>query len=293
MHGDNINSGVTLEFNRGLIWKPRGNHPITLDPDDKFHLSFFVYNHKGVEQNLQVRINVMGASDRKSFLSLASETLTVKPFNHSFEPSLLPDIRVKGVLKENQPYIVSIELLSLEGKVVDRIVLPEIFYSSAGTLVQLQEAQHKLYLHIYDSQGKHVGVNFDTNMTEIGIPGAYYYDNLNGSILAYIPSAVNNFRIVVDAKYAVEEAEAYNLTIFKMSDGLVEDQTTTQSWIRKGSVQQFNIKIPQGGKIIMEQIMERQTPWYQSCWCLILAVAVIIAGILLKKRMLRKHKNTA
>lgn len=40
------------------------------------------------------------------------------------------------------------------------------YQSKEGTLVYLQETEHKLYLHVYDSQGRHVGMNYE--LGEIG-----------------------------------------------------------------------------------------------------------------------------
>jgi len=54
---------------------------------------------------------------------------------------------------------------------------------SSGTVVMLTETQHRLYLHIYDENNSHIGLNYETGIIETQIPGSSYYDFNNGTAI--------------------------------------------------------------------------------------------------------------
>jgi hypothetical protein len=86
-----------------------------------------------------------------------------------------------------------------------------------GQTIQLTETQEHLYLHVYAELGNHVGLNYVTNETELEIPGAFYFDDMNGTITISLPTT-DQMKIVVDAAYAKEPVEYYNVTVALKND---------------------------------------------------------------------------
>lgn len=86
---------------------------------------------------------------------------------------------------------------------------------SLGTVVQMQEKQSKLYLHVYDLKGNHVGFNFQQNTTDMAIPNAGYYDYLNGRIDIVLPGDLDRFIIAIDGSHAHEAYENFSLGIYR------------------------------------------------------------------------------
>jgi hypothetical protein len=87
---------------------------------------------------------------------------------------------------------------------------------SSGNLAVLNEPGAKLYLHIYDMQGRHVGVNPDGTVAT-DIPGAYYYD-IGRTTVTLLPTALTDFRLVVDASKAQEPNEQYSLGLLSLTE---------------------------------------------------------------------------
>ncbi len=84
----------------------------------------------------------------------------------------------------------------------------------AGSLNSLQLPTPDLDLHIYDNEGRHVGVNYSTGEIEILIPGASYSgDFVTGTEWIYVPYNVTEYYVVVDARDAHYPEEEYQLTI--------------------------------------------------------------------------------
>jgi len=120
---------------------------------------------------------------------------------------------------------------------------------SSGTGIELHEDGHKLFLHVYDGEGRHVGMNHALNQTEIQIPEAYYYDSLNGTITIIVPSDISKLRVVVDASYAEEPIESFNLTAFTIADSQISETKTLQSTIQQGKEQAYTLSRDSQGEI--------------------------------------------
>jgi hypothetical protein len=163
---------------------------------------------------------------------------------------------------------------------------------SSGTVVMLTETQHRLYFHIYDENGRHVGLNYETGTIETQIPSCSYYDFNNGTAIV-MPLNMTNFRVEVDAKYAQEENENYELTVITVREYEAIDKKSITSSITKEAKRTYNVQISQQGETVIVQ-KEEPIPWWiqHQLWILtgaIVAVAVATATItLIRKR--RKYK---
>jgi len=106
---------------------------------------------------------------------------------------------------------------------------------NSGNIVTLRENQEHLYTHVYDSLNRHVGLNYSSNQFEVGIPDAFY-GYFGKTQVIVLPTNVFNFRILVDAKYAKEQTETYNLTVSAINNGQTVDEKTVQSSISRETV---------------------------------------------------------
>jgi hypothetical protein len=150
---------------------------------------------------------------------------------------------VGGTLKRGIQYRLYFSLFDPSGDLVD-CFSSEPFCWGEGTKAELSEKQNHLYLHVYDVQGRHVGLDYTTTRTELGIPGSYYYDDNNGTIMIVLPQIIN-LAIVVDAKYAEEPVESYNLTVTLSTD--IGDYVQAYSGnITVGKSQEFTTNVSAG-----------------------------------------------
>jgi hypothetical protein len=78
-------------------------------------------------------------------------------------------------------------------------------------VVSLDETQRKLYLHVYDAEGQHVGMD-NTGIIDVSLPEAYYFDLDEGRTVIVLPSNMSVFQTLVDARYAEDPIERYTLT---------------------------------------------------------------------------------
>lgn len=147
----------------------------------------------------------------------------------------------------------------LEGDVVIDLY-PSI--PDMNTVIALKESQHKLLLHVYDSQGRHVGIDYDSERLEADIPDAYYIDYLNGTILVILPSSIAEFSYVVDAKYAMYEKENYDVTITVVKQGEMISTSIHSGTIKQDERQEKNVQVlSEIGKVnFMPEIIEIDMP---------------------------------
>jgi hypothetical protein len=128
-----------------------------------------------------------------------------------------------------------------------------------GTIIKLLETKHKLYLHIYDDQKRHIGFNRETGEVEIGIPGSYYYDDQNGTIVVLLPSSISVSSVRVDAGDAKELREEYNLTVSIIKGTQVVDWKEVRGVIDKGSTAEYRVEISSDGKVVITKPGETKT----------------------------------
>lgn len=121
----------------------------------------------------------------------------------------------------------------------------------SGNVVQMDETQSHLYVQVFDEQGRHVGLNYQTSQVELGIPGSWYHDNDNGSIAVVLPAGLSRFTVKIDATYAEDSLEKYDLVVsaLSMTRG---DQLELSSTIQKGTIQVYEIYVPETGPPTLE-----------------------------------------
>lgn len=83
------------------------------------------------------------------------------------------------------------------------------------------------------------------NQTELDIPGSYYHDNGNGTVIIVVPQIIN-LTIVVDAEYAQDPVESFNLTVTLTSDDEVHSQFHSGN-ITAGESQTFATEVSETG----------------------------------------------
>jgi hypothetical protein len=164
---------------------------------------------------------------------------------------------------------------------------------SSGTIVVLTETQHRLYLHIYDENSRHVGLNYETGIVETQIPDCMYYDFNNGTAIV-LPLNLTNFKVVVDAKYAHEINESYELSVIATKEYEVIDQKSVTGKILKGAKQLYNIQISPESEAPIIQNEEANVPWWiqHQIWIIagvIGAIALLTVSVTLVKK--RKRHN--
>jgi len=156
----------------------------------------------------------------------------------------------------------------------------------SGTSLNLQETGHQLYLHVYDSQGRHVGLNYESDQIEVGIVGANYFE-LEGLTLIALPSEITDFRYVVDAREAKSFTETYTLAVSTLKDGFAVSEETRTETIRQGEKQEHSVQVSSDGKSIW---IDR--PWWDmyGLWLLSGALVVIIgSGVVIYRTKVGKN----
>jgi len=238
---------VYLDLDKGLNWKSLTSYvgnPIA-GKSDILHCRVDIYNHLETEQTYTLLYTIMGDDGITYYWDM-----TIKSINARSRDRYTQNVTLGYSLTKAQYYHIQLRLMDSQGKVIDTISIPDIYYFASGTSITLQESQHHLYLHVYDSQGRHVGLNHTNNETEIGVPDAYYFDDSNGTITIILPTYNSSFLTVVDAVFAQETIETYNLTITTSNNGQAIDHVSIQETIQKGTQTEYNIEISPSGTII-------------------------------------------
>jgi hypothetical protein len=169
---------------------------------------------------------------------------------------------------------------------IEFVVIPK-----SALTITLKETQHKLYLHIYDSQNRHVGINYETNEVEVQIPGAFYHDFNDGTTLVTLPANLTSFRYLVDAKYATQPSESFNISIVNYKDGVAISSFNESGEIKQAQQYTKNIQILSDGKIQVEGNAEQDWLWLAIISMIAISSAVTIT-ILINKRRKKLHKST-
>ena len=275
-HDDDPLSAVYVDFdglfNPGLVWYGI-NHQVSWDASDVLEFGCQIYNHRTENQTYDVVVRIEGEDGITYCVNTTS--ITTQPYSLRVH-NIIPDIRLNEYLNKSQFYTIKVQLLDSSSKQIDWFSVPSIYYHSSGTLVKLHENQKRLYLHVYDLQGRHVGLNYENNQTEIEVLGAYYFDDWNGTTVIILPINVSSFRVVIDAEFTEQTTETYNLTICATKDSQVLDQTSNQYSIQKGRVQKLDVRISQTG--VIDVIPLTEVPWWQQYWYVIVGILVVFAS---------------
>jgi hypothetical protein len=247
------NSPITqLELSKGLHWvDTQGNtNEIVPGTATNFLLKLFCSNSRQQSQTFSIRLYLMSGGNVVRNYGL-TQLNPLDGFRYRSTSGLDPDymvsINIGGIgqiLQKSRKYYWEIDLVNADGSNVDTIYTPA-FYWIQGTTAMLAEQQQHLFLHIYDEQGNHVGLNYSTNQIELGIPECDYYDDGNGTIIMVVPQ-IMNLRIVVDARYAEHPVESYNLTVTLSTDVGFYSTTETLN-ITAGQRQTFTTVASQNG----------------------------------------------
>lgn len=132
-------------------------------------------------------------------------------------------------------------------------------HPTSATTVSLHHPLHELYLHLYDKEGHHVGVNHDAahglNGLEMEIPGSLYYDFQNGTEIIILPSDISEFTVVVDGRSMEEEVEDYTLSYELVLDNQIICQKDSSGTITEGSNHSVPISI-EGSEITLGEVTE-------------------------------------
>ncbi|TET19669.1 redoxin domain-containing protein [Candidatus Bathyarchaeota archaeon] len=156
-----------------------------------------------------------------------------------------------------------------------------------GTILVFQESQHKLYLHIYDSQERHVGMNYTLDKVEVEIPDAKYLD-FNTTTMVVLPPNISDFRYVIDAKYATEVIEDYSLVITSLRQGTLISEIKKSGVIEQGDEIEDTLYVSTGGSI---SGIETKSWWMgYAPWLIFGAICIVVASASVIFR--RRGKNT-
>jgi parallel beta-helix repeat protein len=258
-----------IVLDRGMQWVP--SWPVW--PDDKLGFYLYAYNSRSLAQDFILSVRIVG-DDYKTYVPFENNLDNVEAWHGNYV------YRQEGTvdLPKTQNYRLYIELKDKQNNVLDYFITPKIYYFNYGVRATLKEQEHHLYLHVYDSQGRHVGLNYTSNETEIEVPDSYYFDNSNGTIIIILPTYNSSFLVVVDGTFAQETIEAYNLTITTVNNGQVIDENSTQGTIQKGDQNEYNVEISPSGTIIA-------VPEFPSFLILpLFTVATLLAAFVLKRK---------
>ena len=118
-----------------------------------------------------------------------------------------------------------------------------------------REGQHRLYLHVYDAEGNHVG--FTNGYLEVGINGTYYIEYTHG-IMIILHAGLSEFQIVIDATYAEQEIEEYTLIVSLTKNGTAVSEDVSSGTIRKGSSAAFTVKIEEEQVKLLKEKQEEK-----------------------------------
>ena len=132
---------------------------------------------------------------------------------------------------------------------------------SEGTFVAMSMTTPDLDLHVYDSEGRHVGVNYTTLEAEIEIPGAFYSgDHSNGTEWIFLPANVTDYYVVVDARDAHYPVEEYTLSIFTWTPEGDLLQTSRMETIEAGETDTWVPQVdPETGELTIPSVEESIT----------------------------------
>jgi len=178
---------------------------------------------------------------------------------------------------------------------VDFRDFPTTFYSildsdSESIVVQLNEpvTQQKLYLHVYDAQGKHTGFNSNTNSSDEQIPNSLYFSFTNEELII-LPKNITNFKFSVDATISKSQTERYNITVTAMNSGEIVSSKQQINTINKGEIIEQTVQISTDKK----DISIIQQPKYELLmWIIVIAGVSVVTILSLFYFKLRNKERT-
>jgi hypothetical protein len=238
-----LDYGLTWKLHYALVGNDQVNNIIT--PEYSTFMAWIWVSKTGSsESSFTLSTTIVGEDGSQN--PLPDSIVSVQ----GYQEELCQVSMTNLILEKTQYYHILFRLWDSDGYLVDSFVTPDFYYLNLGMEFSLAEQQHHLYLHVYDAQGNHVGLNYTTNETDLEIPGAYYYDDSNGTTLIVLPQ-ITNLTIVVDARYAEEPIEPYNLTVTSETEICSSIQTCNGS-IVQGTTDTHHLYVPPGDTPIID-----------------------------------------
>jgi hypothetical protein len=246
-----------LEIGNGLQWTDSnsGKEDNIVPAGSSLSVKLYISNNQPTPQSFEGHVNVM--SEGNVVYELEPESSDLLPgFSYDTMPNQNPQPQItffannlSQYLEEGVKYYLEIDVCDSKGIEADYFCSPPFFWGQ-GQSVMLEGDQRGLYLHVYDAQGNHVGLNYTTNETELEIPGSYYHDESNGTILIALPR-IANLTVVVDARYAEEPVEPYNLTV-TLETELGSSTLIYEGSIVQGAADKHHLYVPPNGPPIID-----------------------------------------
>jgi hypothetical protein len=155
----------------------------------------------------------------------------------------------------------------------------------AITLIE-PEKQHKLYLSVYDAEGRIIGFNRTSSTIECQVPRSYYID-LGNMIKVNIPLDVNIKRIVIDAAKAELSSENYTLQIEVYKDGNIVSTMTASGQVSVNAQKEYGFQLTGDLKPILNEATPFVPLQYVAVAVAVGFILTLIALTLISKR--KKH----
>jgi hypothetical protein len=118
--------------------------------------------------------------------------------------------------------------------------------------------QRKLYLTIYDTEGRIVGFDRKSGNIVSGIPNSYYLD-FGNAIIIYVPLNVKIEKIVVDAIKSEQPIENYSLMIQVYKEGNLVSSTSLSSQININTKKEYSLQLTGDLKPILNELTTTPT----------------------------------
>jgi len=138
--------------------------------------------------------------------------------------------------------------------------------ASNGLWFVLTHLEKELYLHVYDSEGRHIGYNPGSPVTtkiDSDIPESMYHDFRNGTEIIFVPPEITEFEVVVDGGSMEEPEESYELIYEVVSNNQVTYSDTLTSEIRVGTNHSTPVEI-QGNVMVLGETIVQGDPEYNG-----------------------------
>jgi hypothetical protein len=118
--------------------------------------------------------------------------------------------------------------------------------------------QRKLYLTIYDTEGRIVGFDRKSGNVVAEIPNSYYLD-FGNAIIIYVPLNVKIEKIVVDAIKSEQPIENYSLMIQVYKEGNLVSSTSLSSQININTKKEYSLQLTGDLKPILNELTTTPT----------------------------------
>jgi len=136
-----------------------------------------------------------------------------------------------------------------------------------------------LDMHIYDKQGNHVGMNYETGEFENEIKGAIATgDWIAAQEMIFIPANLE-VEVFVDARDAEEKEEEYTLLVEQYEDGKPTLTQSIDQKIKKNQVMHHEHEFSEDGIVVKQGVAEKKGSfWTWFFWIIVLGVLLYYAN---------------